>query len=197
MAPPPPIETMRAPAAESTAPRLSSVDPLDMLFDGLYGLVFCESSMDAARFCVAKLLQAVEAGAAVMHHLDGATGDYVIAYAEGAHAERVIGARSDSSDWSLDAVSRNLKPFSMTYSEESGPRLISRHATLKARRRVLVVPVIVHGRAFAALEIIDPKSDLEPRVEAAAIYAASRYAEYVREHGVELPAAPESRMQLR
>lgn len=201
-APPPAVEavahnTIPAPSTTSVAPRASVIDPLDVLFDGLYDLVFCETSLDAAQFCVAKLLQAVEARAVIMHHLDGAKGDFVIVHAEGEHAQRVVGNRSDESDWSLDAVARNLKPFAMSYGEESGPRLISRHATLNARRKVLVVPVIIHGRAYAAIEIIDPKPDLEHRLEAAALYSASRYADFVREHGVEVPPAAESRVVLR
>ena len=128
-------------------------DPLDVVTDHLRG-VRCERAVEAASVCLAATARAVGCRAAIAHLWDARARSFVIVYAAGPNAPRLLNARHGAGDALLAEGLAKRAPRVVNY-EGTRPAL-SRHAVLGGAWSVLVAPVIGGGAPLGALELVDP-----------------------------------------
>lgn len=191
VAPPAPaaVAVMPSPFALAAQPapqapvRASLTDPMDVLFDAAYELCFAPTALEGANYCIGAAIRAVGARAALVHVVDGSTGEFVTVAALGEDAKHQIESRHEDDDWLISAAVFKGKPVTMEYGGAISSRPMPRHAFFGVQRNVVVVPVIGWGRALAVIELVDAADAALAggRGENALGYLAQRFAEFLGE----------------
>lgn len=162
-------------------PRVESLlDPMDVLFEGMYDLNFAQTAVDAAGICAEVLASALFARSVVVHAHDLGRRELRAIGASGQTSPGLLGSfESSDDDFVGSAVVCNLRPVTMRWDGEL-PRLAPRRFHgMGAPRTVIAVPAIVWGRCVAILEIVDPDDRYMARVADATAYVAERLAQFL------------------
>ncbi|MDB4996123.1 MAG: putative stage sporulation protein [Myxococcaceae bacterium] len=165
----------------------TTTDLIDLLFDAMQDLPLFETSTEAGCYCLASVLKVLPARAGLVHLYDVDTREFVVVYAQGPRAERLLLTRQPESDSLLGSAMYKHRVVTVTY-EENGGTPLERYAVFGRIVRAVVAPVLDGGRFLGALELIDPTlgADFDDRAENALMYVADRYAELLAERGVTL-----------
>ncbi len=185
LAPIDPFASFAAPALVP-APRMSVMDPTDLLFDAMYDLGLFETAVEGASYCLASILRALPSRAGMIHLFDTDTREFVTVYAQGPGSDELLMNRHSDEDWLIAAAVCKHKPLTMGYGDAVGGRPLDRHAKFGPIKSVLVAPVFSWGRCLGVIELVDPAdgSSFDVRSENAVAYAADRYGEFLGERGV-------------
>ena len=169
--------------APVTAPRLTMSDPTDLIFDGMYGLMFARSAGEAASMCAETLARALGARAVVIHTHDLLSGELRAIGAHGAGDFDIIGsAAASDDDLVASAVICNQRSVTMTFDGDL-PRIAPKrlHA-VGAPRSVVAAPAMSWGRCLAIIEVIDADERFAGRVADSATYVAEHFAQFLSAH---------------
>ena len=159
----------------------STLDPMDVLFDGVYEMNFVDSAAEAASVCATALAKALRARAVIIHAHDLVKRELRAIGAFGA-AEDVVGLRSRSEDDLIaSAVFCNEKPVTMRFEGELPYLAPPRLNLVGAPRTLVAVPAIAWGRCVAMIEVIDADDRVAERVADSTAYVAERLAEFLSE----------------
>lgn len=160
----------------------SVLDPMDVLFDGMYELNFVDTAVEAADVCAAALAKALRARAVVIHAHDLVHRQLRAIGVHGMSPSEVLfTAEPSEDDLIASAVICNQAPVTMKFDGEL-PRLAPRRLALAGAPRTLVaVPALAWGRCVAMIEVIDAADDVAARVADSAAYVAERLAEFLSE----------------
>jgi len=166
----------------SSSPRLeSSLDPMDLLFDGVYELNFVDTAIEAADVCARALAKALRARAVVIHAHDLVARTLRTIGTFGGPPELLGSSASSDDDLVGAAVICNERPVTMRFGGEL-PRVAPRRLEVVGAPRTLVaVPALAWGRCVAMIEIIDADERLADRVADSTAYVAERLAEFLSE----------------
>jgi len=177
---PPPesrIEVVQKPARVE-----STLDPMDVLFDGVYELNFVDTAVEAADVCASALAKALRARAVVVHAHDLVKRELRAIGVHGASFTELFGSAARSEDDLVaSAVVCNEAPVTMRWDGEL-PRLAPRRfGIVGAPRTVVAVPAMAWGRCVAIIEVIDADERVAQRVADSTAYVAERLAEFLSE----------------
>lgn len=175
--PPPESRVVVRPAREPSA-----LDPMDVLFDGIYELNFLDTAVEAADVCASALAKALRARAVVIHAHDLARRELRAIGAHGVSPSEILFTTEPSDDDLVaSAVICNGAPVTMRFDGEL-PRLAPKRLGMVGAPRTLVaVPALSWGRCVAVIEIIDADERVAARVADSAAYVAERLAEFLSE----------------
>ena len=180
-APPPLRKTPSVPPPpRSEVKRISVIDPIDVIFEGLSDLGFAETMREAAALCARALAKALGAKAVLVHAHDQPTEEIRVIGGYGAGTSDLFGVCAPTADdFVADGVLCNQKAMTMRFDGEV-PRFAPRRVTLLGANRSLVaVPTNAQGRCAAIIEVFDADETYQARVADAASYVAGRLAEYL------------------
>lgn len=179
--PPAPLPSTLPPPPAS---RLSSADIIDLLFDAMHNLHFFETSVEGASYCLSVVLGAIPSRAGLVSLYDVDSREFVVAYAQGPHSERLLLTRAPESDPLISHATRQQRPCVHAYGEDSASAP-DRFAFFGEMRSVLVAPVLDGGRFLAVIELIDPVdgSSFSEREVNALTYVTDHLTEYLAERG--------------
>ena len=193
--PPPPVRRPALRVVDAAPAQTSPTDAMDLLFEAMYEMNFLESTADAARFCLESLAHALPTRAGLVHVLDPDSGDYVTLASMGPSAEHALGSHVAGDDWLVGAAACKHKPLVVNLDGDIPTRALDRHAFFGASASVVVSPVISWGRCLAVLELVDPAhgGHFDVRAEDALAYVATRFADFIADHGLDEPDGVRSR----
>jgi hypothetical protein len=165
----------------------TTTDLIDLLFDAMQDLPLFETSTEAGCYCLASVLKVLPSRAGLVHLYDVDRREFVVVYAQGPRAERLLLSRHPESDSLLGSAMYKHRVVTVRYGEHGGTPL-ERYAIFGQVSEVLVAPVLQGGRILGAFELIDPidGAAFDGRAENAMMYVAERYAELLAERGVVL-----------
>ncbi|WP_394821209.1 GAF domain-containing protein [Pendulispora albinea] len=164
----------------------SSFDDIDDLFQTVRDLPFCETTAEAASFCLAAVLRFSPARIGLVHVYDAETRQFVVVYAQGPDTDDALMMRTHEDDPLIQSTLRDDAPRSWHYDEhttDARPR--NRHAFFGPVRSVLVAPVAHRKRPLGVIELIDPLdgSFFDARAENTLSYVAGRLGEHLASRG--------------
>lgn len=160
----------------------SSVDPMDLLFDGVYEMNFVDTAVEAADMCAAALAKALRARAVVVHAHDLVRRELRAIGVHGASHTALLGSAAPSEDDLVaSAVFCNEAPVTMRFDGELPRRAPGRLGVVGAPRTLVAVPAIAWGRCVAMIEVFDADERVAHRVADSAVYVAERFAEFLSE----------------
>ncbi|MBS2014892.1 MAG: hypothetical protein JST00_18525 [Deltaproteobacteria bacterium] len=177
----PPKEIEAPPESRVQVKREPSVlDPMDVLFDGIYELNFVDSTAEAADVCASALAKALRARAVVIHSHDLVRRELRAIGAHGVSPSEVLfTTEASEDDLVASAVICNQAPVTMRFDGEL-PKLAPKRLTLVGAPRTLVaVPALSWGRCIAIIEVIDADERVAERAADSAAYVAERLAEFL------------------
>jgi hypothetical protein len=185
----PPVAIKEPAAVVNVAPRAPQPSITDVLFDAMHELSFFESAVEGGSFCLATALRALPCLAGLVHLYDVENREFVVVYAQGPRAERLLGTRQSGSDRLLSRAAMQNVATVEDYGDAGAPAPVSRHAFFGDPWSVLCVPVSRRGRMLGAIELVDPTSGggFDEKAKNALAYVAERYAEFLSERGITLP----------
>lgn len=202
-APPPPAPVISAPpppAPEPVAQRLSSRpsfsdgrpvrgdELIAVLFEAMHDLHFARDTIEAAQYCLHLALEKIPSRAAFAHFYDIDKREFVLAAAVGAGTEGLLLKRHPPTDPLLASAMRKRSTVVVVDATTSDDAFVERFETIGGAKSVLVTPVMLGGRALAAIELVNP-IDAQPFSESegnAFTYMGEQFAEYVSSHGLVL-----------
>lgn len=149
---PPPLPSRRHRARIDTPPT-SRPELLDGVIAALDDLVFFETMVEAASFCLVTAMKAVPALAGLALLRDEERG-YVVVYARGPRAFEVVRMRVGEDDPSIGASLVRGGPVVIEYGPQRPPP--ERHAGFGDPWTAFVVPVQEPHRCIGAIELLDP-----------------------------------------
>jgi hypothetical protein len=160
----------------------SALDPMDVLFDGIYELNFVDTAVEAADVCASALAKALRARAVVIHAHDLGRRELRAIGAHGVSPSEILFTTEPSEDDLVaSAVICNGTPVTMRFDGEL-PRLAPKRLGMVGAPRTLVaVPALSWGRCIAVIEVIDADERVAARVADSAAYVAERLAEFLSE----------------
>lgn len=160
----------------------SAVEPMDVLFDGIYEMNFVDTAVEAADVCAMALAKALRARAVVIHAHDLVRRELRAIGAHGVSPSEILFTTASSDDDLVaSAVICNSAPVTMRFDGEL-PRLAPKRLGLVGAVRTLVaVPALSWGRCVAVIEVIDADERVASRVADSAAYVAERLAEFLSE----------------
>ena len=166
------------------ASRVSAADILDLLFDAMHELHFFETSVEGASYCLSVVLGAIPSRGGMVSLYDVDAREFVVAYAQGPHAERLLLTRAPESDSLISHANYKLRPSVHAYGEDSAAAP-DRFAFFGEMRSVLVAPVLDGGRFLAVIELVDPLdgSSFGEREVNALAYVTDHLTEYLAARG--------------
>lgn len=167
----------------TAGPRLeSTLDPMDVLFDGVYEMNFVDTAVEAADVCAAALAKALRARAVVIHAHDLVRRELRTIGVHGASYSALFGSASPSEDDLVaSAVFCNEAPVTMRFDGELPRRAPGRLGVVGAPRTLVAVPAMAWGRCVAMIEVFDADDSVAHRVADSAAYVAERLAEFLSE----------------
>jgi GAF domain-containing protein len=181
--PPPSARVPRVAADPSAVDPASEDDAMVELFRAMAALKDTDTASSAAQIGLDVAVHAVPCLAALAHLRDPATGDMMIAHAQGPHAEQLLGTRLRG-DPLLGRAALAGKPMLVTYGSEPGAEKTrcARHALFDPWS-VVLVPLVHGGELLGMLEMIDPivGNPFDEDVQAALGYVATRLALFLAE----------------
>jgi GAF domain-containing protein len=129
--------------------------------------------------------------AGIVHLYDADARAFVIVYARGPRAERLVLKCTPENDELLARAWRERRGVVVEYDGEGGANAKSpteRHAFFGDPWSVLVVPVIHGGRVLGAIELVDPidGAPFGEAAENALKYIAEHYGTFVADRGIAL-----------
>ena len=172
------------PPPASPASRVSAADIIDLLFDAMHELHFFETSVEGASYCLSVVLGAVPSRGGIVSLYDVDAREFVVAYAQGPHAERLLLTRASESDSLISHATHKLRPCVHAYGEDSADAP-DRFAFFGEIRSLLVAPVLDGGRFLAVIELVDPLdgSSFGEREVNALAYVTDHLTEYLAARG--------------
>jgi hypothetical protein len=177
VSPPLAPQTQTAPLSDVLAPAwIERLGALPSMADALV----------AGRFCLDLLERVVPCRALLLHVFDAARSDFLVVDAAGAGSEGALLLRVSPRDPLLSVSIDRTHAFSWNDLSCAPVLSVERLARIGGARRILHAPVKVGQRSFGLIELIDPLDGaaFDRRREGAVFSVASRYAEFVAEHGV-------------
>ncbi|MEO6418830.1 MAG: GAF domain-containing protein [Polyangiaceae bacterium] len=180
--PPDPIPWSSPPPPPAS--RLSSADIIDLLFDAMHNLHFFETAVEGASYCLSVVLGAIPSRGGMVSLYDVDSREFVVAYAQGRHTERLLLTRAPESDPLIAHANHKMRPCVHAYGEDSATAP-DRFAFFGEMRSVLVAPVLDGGRFLAVIELVDPTdgSSFSEREVNALTYVTDHLTEYLAERG--------------
>jgi hypothetical protein len=175
--PEPPVSMVR-PVQET--PRVSLLDPTDIIFDSMYGLTFARSTAEGAEMCAETLAKALHARTVVIHMHDLTTRELraIAAYGDGDFD--IIGSKELSDDDLVaSAVICNQKAVTMKFDGELSRLAPQRLHAVGAPRSVVAAPALSWGRCLAIVEVIDADERFAGRVADAVAYVAEHFVQFL------------------
>ncbi|WP_394821948.1 GAF domain-containing protein [Pendulispora albinea] len=184
----PPTSRPSRPSLTGQRGRVRGDELIAVLFEAMHDLHFSRDTLEASEFCLQLVLENIPSRAAFAHFYDIDKREYVIVAAVGAGTSQMILRHHPPTDPLLSAAMR--KRTAMVIPEAAGnmDTLVERFEQLGGAKSVIVTPVMLGGRALAAIEIVNP-TDGVPYNEAegnAMTYVGEQFAEYVSSHGLVL-----------
>lgn len=162
--------------------RESTLDPMDVLFDGIYELNFVDTAVEAADVCASALAKALRARAVVIHTHDLVRRELRAIGAHGASPSEILFTTEPSDDDLVaSAVICNQAPVTMRFDGELPKLAPKRLGVVGAPRTLVAVPALSWGRCIAIIEIIDADARVASQVADSAAYVAERLAEFLME----------------
>jgi hypothetical protein len=182
-APPPPAPVTRLTAPSVSTMRLSVSDPTDLIFDGMYGLTFAKSMVEAAEMCAETLARALRARTVVIHARDLMSGELRAIGAHGDGDFDIIGsAEAGDDDLVASAVICNQKSVTMKFDGELPKIAPKRLHAVGSPRTLVAAPAMSWGRCVAIIEVIDADPTFAARVADSAAYVADHFAQFISAH---------------
>lgn len=166
------------------ASRSSAADIIDLLFDAMHNLHFFETAVEGASYCLSVVLGAIPSRGGMVSLYDVDSREFVVAYAQGPHAERLLLTRAPERDPLISHANYKLRPAVHAYGEDSADAP-DRFAFFGEMRSVLVAPVLDGGRFLAVIELVDPKDGtcFSDREVNALAYVTEHLTEYLASRG--------------
>ena len=188
-----------APFSAMSPPRASSLEVTEILFEAMHDLSLFESAVEGGSFCLVTALRVVPCLAGLVHLVDVEAREFVVVYARGPRADKLVLSRVARGDALLERAASGGRPVVLDYSATDAPPQSERHAFFGDPWSALIVPIVHGGRTLGFLELIDPidGAPFGAAAESALSYIAERYAEFVAERGIVLKnvvAPPSSEM---
>jgi GAF domain-containing protein len=179
-----PVPVLAPPPLPTPASRVSRADILDLLFDAMHDLHFFETSVEGASYCLSVVLSAIPSRGGMISLYDVDAREFVVAYAQGPHAERLLLTRAPESDPLISHANYKLRPSVHAYGEDTAVAP-DRFAFFGEIRSVLVAPVLDGGRFLAVIELVDPLdgSSFSEREVNALAYVTDHLTEYLAARG--------------
>lgn len=180
----PPANLVACASPPPPASRLSTADIIDLLFDAMHELHFFETSVEGASYCLSVVLGAIPSRGGMVSLYDVDSREFVVAYAQGPHAERLLLTRAPESDPLIRQAIHTLRPSVHAFGEDSASAP-DRFAYFGEMRSVLVAPALDGGRFLAVIELVDPLdgSCFSEREANAIAYVTDHLTEYLAARG--------------
>jgi hypothetical protein len=207
------VEEPIAPAAPIKAPsvKLAPVRPsipgatppkqdaVSAVFERVHAMKFLEDALDAARYTLAVLADAIPCRTSLVHYFDLTRHEFIVVDARGEGAEDMRLLRHGVKDPLLRVAMPLGAPFFWNDLSNAPARSVLRLASLGQVERVLVCPVTAGVRWLGAIELIDPKGGrrFDSPDESASTYVAKHLAEFLSSHGVIVDVATIARFSAR
>src|SRR5262249_35636052 len=139
-------------------PGVPRQDVVAAVFERMHAMNYLEDALDAARYVLAVLADAIPCRTSLVHFFDMARHEFIVvdARGEGAHDMRPL--RHGVKDPLLRVAMPLGTPFFWNDLSNAPARSVARLASLGKVDRVLVCPVTAGVRWLGAIELIDPKS---------------------------------------
>lgn len=171
------------PAVPTREPRVeSTLDPMDVLFDGIYELNFVDTAVEAADVCAGALAKALRARAVVIHTHDLVAKQLRAIGVHGVSPSKILfSSEASEDDLVASAVICNQAPVTMRFDGELPKLAPQRLSHVGAPRTLVAVPALAWGRCVALIEVIDADDRVAHRVADSAAYVAERLAEFLSE----------------
>ncbi|WP_394848710.1 hypothetical protein LZC95_14800 [Pendulispora brunnea] len=176
-------------AAEGWATGRTAIffEAIDDLFATMHALPHCETTAEAASFCLTAVLRALPSRIGLVQIYDPEVQQFVVVYAQGEGSEDLLMMRTEEADPLITQAMTQGAPRSFHY-EEGGTteeRPANRHAFFGPVRSVLVAPVSDKGRYLGVIELLDPAdgSYFDARAENTLSYVAGRFGEFLVRKG--------------
>jgi len=162
-------------------------EAIDDLFATMHALPHCETTAEAASFCLTAVLRALPSRIGLVQIYDPEVQQFVVVYAQGEGSEDLLMMRTEEADPLITAAMAQGAPRSFHYEEDgsSEQRPANRHAFFGPVRSVLVTPVSDKGRYLGVIELLDPAdgSYFDARAENTLSYVAGRFGEFLVRRG--------------
>jgi hypothetical protein len=155
------------------------------LFEEMHDLHFLRDAIEGAAFCLSVALDKLPSRAGLVHFYNVEKRTYFIAAAQGAGADALLLKKEAEGDPVLAPVMRSRRASALP-TPPNEARGLERYAKIGAGASVVVAPVVLSGRALAAIELVAP-IDGEPFNDAdahALAYIGEQYAEFLSQRGL-------------
>jgi GAF domain-containing protein len=169
--------------SRATAPEITEI-----LFDSMHELSFFDTAASGGSFCLVTAMRVVPCLAGIVHLYDADAGAFVIVYARGPRAERLVLKCTPDNDELLARAWREKKAIVVEYDGDAAKPPSERHAFFGDPWSVLVVPVVHGGRVLGMIELVDPLdgAPFGEAAENALKYIAEHYGAFVADRGIAL-----------
>ena len=168
--------------------RVRGDELIAVLFEAMHDLHFSRDALEASEFCLQLALENIPSRAAFAHFYDIDKREYVIAAAVGAGTAQMVLRHHPPTDPLLSTAMRKRAAIVISDASGNDDAFVERFELLGGAKSVIVAPVMLGGRALAAIELVNP-TDGGPYTEAegnAMTYMGEQFAEYVSSHGLVL-----------
>ncbi|WP_394842560.1 GAF domain-containing protein [Pendulispora brunnea] len=168
--------------------RVRGDELIAVLFEAMHDLHFSRDTLEASEFCLQLALENIPSRAAFAHFYDIDKREYVIVAAVGSGTQQMILRHHPPTDPLLSAAMRKRAAIVIPDATGSQEAFVERFEQLGGAKSIIVAPVMLGGRALAAIELLNP-TDGAPYSEAegnAMTYMGEQFAEYVSSHGLVL-----------
>ncbi|WP_394832002.1 GAF domain-containing protein [Pendulispora rubella] len=168
--------------------RVRGDELIAVLFEAMHDLHFSRDTLEASEFCLQLALENIPSRAAFAHFYDIDKREYVIVATVGAGTQQMILRHHPPTDPLLSAAMRKRTAIVIPDAAGSQEAFVERFEQLGGAKSIIVAPVMLGGRALAAIELLNP-TDGAPFSEAegnAMTYMGEQFAEYVSSHGLVL-----------
>ena len=193
--PPPLPSTLPAPSsAPASAPlslppatrRMGGEELVATVFEKVHAMYFLGDALEATRFALTVLADAVPCRASLVHFFDVTRKEFVVVDAHGEGACDMVLTRHGVKDPLLGVAMPLGAPFFWNDLSNAPVRSIARFANMGEIARALVCPIVLGGRWMAAIELVDPLdgAPFDSDEEHAAAYVARHLADFLQAQGV-------------
>jgi hypothetical protein len=181
-----PPKVKRAPVRPSIPGTPSRENAIAVAFERVHAMSYLENALDAARYALAVLADAIPCRTSLVHFFDMSRHEFIVVDARGEAADEMRLLRHGVKDPLLRVAMPIGAPFFWNDLSNAPARSVARLASLGQVQRVLVCPVTAGPRWLGAIEIIDPKGGrpFDSPEEGATACVAKHLAEFVSSHGL-------------
>jgi hypothetical protein len=169
-----------------SVPRKDTSPAVTAVSERMHAMRFFDHALDAARYALAALADAIPCRASLVHFFDVTRRAFIVVDARGEGADEMRLLRHEEKDPLLRVAMPLGAPFYWNDLTNVPVRSVARLAALGKVARVLVCPVADGARWLGAIELIDPKNGrrFENAEERVTAHVATHLAEFLSSHGV-------------